>query len=26
MEPDFARKYVLTGDALTDYAAALMAY
>jgi hypothetical protein len=26
MEPDFARKYVLSGTALTDYAAALMPY
>lgn len=26
MEPDFSRKYLLTGDALTDYATALMAY
>lgn len=26
MEPEFARKYVLTGTALTDYASALMPY
>lgn len=26
MEPDFARKYILTGDGLVDYAAALKAY
>lgn len=26
MEPDFSRKYLLTGDAITDYATALMAY
>ena len=26
MEPDFSRKYLLTGQGLTDYAAALMAY
>lgn len=26
MEPDFSRKYLLTGAALVDYAAALMAY
>ncbi len=26
MEPDFSRGYILTGDALTDYAAALLAY
>ena len=26
MEPDFSRKYILTGDGLVDYAAALMAY
>lgn len=26
MEPDFSRGYVLTGQGLTDYAAALMAY
>lgn len=25
-EPDFARKYALSGDGLVDYAAALMAY
>lgn len=25
-EPDFSRGYILTGDALTDYAAALLAY
>lgn len=26
MEPDFSRKYILTGVGLVDYAAALMAY
>jgi len=26
MEPDFSRKYILTGAGLVDYAAALMAY
>lgn len=26
MEPDYSRKYLLTGQGLTDYAAALMAY
>jgi hypothetical protein len=26
MEPDFSRGYILTGDALTDYASALLAY
>ena len=26
LEPDFARKYVLTGTALADYASALMVY
>ena len=26
MEPEFSRKYLLTGTALTEYAAALMAY
>lgn len=26
MEPDFSRKYLLAGQGLTDYAAALMAY
>ena len=26
MEPDFSREYLLTGGALTDYAAALLAY
>jgi hypothetical protein len=26
MEPDYARGYILSGDALTDYAAALMPY
>lgn len=26
MEPDFSRGYILSGDALTDYAAALLAY
>ena len=26
IEPDFSRKYILTGQGLTDYAAALLAY
>jgi hypothetical protein len=26
MEPEFSRKYLLTGTALTEYASALMAY